>query len=169
MVREMEDKYKDLIDEFSRLDSRGNLENVEVYDGFINGRYDREYNINTKEVFDDIHSDGNMHGSPSAYEIENANYVYIVRYRNSDNDVFPAKAEKVSLFLNDETEHEIAEAIFNSHLKNTNNRDLYKKVFNPENKKSEIPSISQYEVDDAKGLVIYPSDELKKMNKSNTR
>ena len=100
------DKYEKLIKELEKLNEEKNLESIDVYFGEINGEYDREYSIDKKEVMDVIHSDGKIDTKQDnaniIYDVNDANYVYIVRYKNTNNKETHSKIEKVSLLISDQ-------------------------------------------------------------------
>lgn len=153
-----------LMEVLTKLDKINGLSNIEVYTGKIDGKYDRTYKIEEKEVLDTIVSDGKVDGFPDSYEVDKASYVCIVRFRNSDPERSSGEVEKITLFVSDERKEELMFNLFQE--ANKDNPDIYQKVF-VDNYKG---SIAKYKKEkDVKGTRIYPSEELIKENSGNKR
>ena len=147
----MNTDYEKLMKILKKYDEAGELENVSFYTGNINGKYDTEYNIENKDVLDTIISDGMIYGSTGSYDIENASYVCVARYKNDSTKNLSSRIEKIELFIDKEHKDDLTFYMVKKDL------DLYQKVFKQSNNKGDI---SDYKDDDSKGLKIFPSKEL---------
>lgn len=156
----MNTDYEKLMEILKKYNEADGLKNVSFYTGNINGKYDTEYNIENKDVLDTIISDGDIRGSVGSYDVENASYVCVSRYKNNPEEKLSSKIEKIDLFIE---KGEYSDLPFYMSQKDF---DVYQKVFKQSNNKGDI---SQYENDDSKGLKIFPSKELIKDNLATAR
>ena len=160
----MKADYNKLVELLKKYNSEDELKNIEVYVGEINGKYDTEYSIEKKEVLDTIISDGDIFPSfdngKVFYEVNDAKYTFITRYGNSKDNSKRAEIEKVFLFIDEYSLSEIRSFLLQ--YDQDYDFDLYLKIFNSKNYKG---SVGNYEKDDEKGQVIYPSYDLISYNK----
>lgn len=160
----MKADYSKLVELLKKYDSNDGLKNIEVFVGEINGKYNTEYSIEEKEVLDTIISDGDIfpcfEDGKVVYEVNDAKYTFITRYGNSNDSSKGAVIEKVFLFID---EHSLSEVrSFLLQYDHDYDFNLYLKIFNTKNYKG---SVANYEKDDKKGQIIYPSLDLISYNK----
>ena len=147
----MKADYEKLVEILKKYYETGELENLSFYTGNVNGKYAIEYNKDQKEVLDTIISDGAMQRSPEDYEVVDASYVCVTRYRNDSTKDLSSRIEKIELFIDKECKDDLIFYMVQQDL------DFYQKVFKQSNNKGDI---SDYKNDDSKGLKIFPSKEL---------
>lgn len=153
----MKTDYNGLMNILKGYNDSNLLNNVEVYVGEINGEYDALYSIEQKDVLDTIFSDGEINPASTSRDVTDANYVCVVRYKNSE-DENKSELEKVFLFIEQESQKEF---MFNMVQEDP---FLYQKIFDQRNYKG---NISKYKNDNSEGLKIVPSKELIELNKKN--
>ena len=150
----MNTNYEQLT-QFLRKNCEEGLNNIDFYVGEINGKYDTEYNIDKKEILDTILSDGKVFGDTGSYEVDDASYVCIARYKNKDKKL-SSEIEKIYLFMQKEDQRDFMFYLVQEDI------DIYQKLFDQGNYKG---NISKYKKDEGKGLKIFPSSELIEYNK----
>lgn len=160
----MKTNYTDLINNLKKECEKESLSNIEIYCGDINGVYDTEYDINQKTILDVLTSDGNIIPNPInkniSYEIDNANYVYIKRYKNVSGENGHSKLDKIILFIDEQKFQKFFIELVCADI------DLYLKIYENGDFKG---NITNYKDDERTGLKVIPSADLLRKNEEKTQ
>ena len=147
-------QYEKLLKTIEQIETQDQKPTYEIYIGNPNGLYDYRSNKTGNATLDHIETNGTIKIETdreyNSYLVENATYATISTYKTNINNQENQICENLAIFIEKEEYKNLQETLTNLNINETKN-------------------ISDYEINEDKhGLIIYPSEELIKENKSKT-
>lgn len=152
-------QYEKLLKTIEQIETQDQKPTYEIYIGNPNGLYDYRSNKTGNATLDHIETNGTIKIETdreyNSYLVENATYATISTYKTNINNQENQICENLAIFIEKEEYKNLQETLTNLGLTDLNI--------------NETKNISDYEINEDKhGLIIYPSEELIKENKSKT-
>ena len=152
-------QYEKLLKTIEQIETQAQKPTYEIYIGNPNGLYDYRSNKTGNTTLDHIETNGTIKIETdreyNSYLVENATYAAISTYKTNINGQENQICENLAIFIEKEEYKNLQETLTTLGLTNLNTK--------------EPTNISDYEINEDKhGLIIYPSEELIKENKSKT-
>ena len=152
-------EYEKLLKTIEDIETQNEKPNYEIYLGNPNGLYDYKSNKTGNATLDHMETNGNIKVETdrehNSYLVENATYATISTYKTNVAKKEEQVCENLAIFIDKEEYKKLQEALELVGINALQNK--------------ETKNISDYELDEEKhGLIIYPSEELIKENKSKT-